>query len=53
MEEERKKNKFRILTLKIYREDNNISFTQNEMNEILKFLKIKNIDRILSHYYQK
>ena len=41
MEEERKKNKFRILTLKIYREDNNISFTQNEMNEILKFLKDK------------
>ena len=41
MEEERKKNKFRILTLKIFREDNNVSFTQNELNEILKFLQEK------------
>ena len=41
MDEERKKNKFRILTLKIFSQAENVSFTQNELNDILLFLKQK------------
>ena len=41
MEEEKKKNRFRILTYKIFSQADNVSFTQKELSEILLLLKQK------------
>ena len=41
MEEEKKKNRFRILTYKIFSQAHNVSFTQKELSEILLLLKQK------------